>query len=157
MFCGRIQCPSSRAPCHTRTGSAENRLIRTTLTGRLEAILDMFRAHMHGTATVADYRMRLAATGQAPSDYWLRIRSWNAYTHKFLQRPHQIQLSVPFAFLSVHWDPTSGNAAFIPKNGSGVSGDVKSLEPTPVTYFFELWRDFDGRRLPVRHSGNGWM
>ena len=90
--------------------------------------------------------------GRGPSDYWLRIRSWNAYTHKFLQRPHQIQLSVPFAFLSVHWDPTSGNAAFIPKNGSGVSGDVKSLEPTPVTYFFELWRDFDGRRLPVRHS-----
>lgn len=125
------------------------------LTGRLEAILDMFRAHMHGTDNVRPILITECGSlqpGRGPSDYWLRLRSWSAYTHKFLQRPHEIDMSVPFAFLSVHWSPTSGNAAFIPKNGSNVSGDIKSLESTPVAHFFELWRNFDGRRLPVRHS-----
>ena len=125
------------------------------LTGRLEAILDMFRAHMHGTDNVRPILITECGSlqpGSGPSDYWLRLRSWSAYTHKFLQRPHEIDMSVPFAFLSVHWNPTSGNAAFIPKGKSKVSGPVESLKPTPVTYFFELWRDFDGRRLPVQHS-----
>jgi agarase len=125
------------------------------LTGRLEAILDMFAAHMHGTDNVRPILITECGSlqpGSGPSDYWLRLRSWSAYTHKFLQRPHEIDMSVPFAFLSVHWDPTSGNAAFIPKNGAKVSGPVELLQPTPVTYFFELWRDFDGRRLPINHS-----
>lgn len=125
------------------------------LTGRLEAILDMFRAHMHGTDNVRPIIISECGSlqpGSGPSDYWLRLRSWSAYTHKFLGRPHEIGMSVPFAFLTIHWDPTSGDAAFIPKDGSNVWGPIASLQPTPVRYFFELWRDFNGRRIPVRHS-----
>jgi len=125
------------------------------LMGRAEAILNMFRAHMHGTDNVRPILITECGSlqpGRGPSDYWLRLRSWNGYTHKFLQRPHEIDMSVPFAFLSLSWNPTSGNAAFIPKSGKQTNVPIDQLNTTPVTYFFELWRDFDGRRLPVTHS-----
>jgi agarase len=123
------------------------------LMGRMEAILNMFRAHMHGTNNVKPILITECGSlqpGRGPSDYWLRLRSWNAYTHKFLQRPHEIDMSVPFAFLGLSWNPTSGNAAFIPYEGKKTNVPVDELKSTPVAYFFELWRDFDGRRLPVK-------
>jgi agarase len=62
-------------------------------------------------------------------------------------------MSVPFAFLSVAWNPTSGDAAFIPDEGKKKTNvTVGDLNPTPVTHFFDLWSDFDGRRLPVSHN-----
>jgi len=54
------------------------------LTGCLEAILDMFRAHMHGTDNVRPILVTECGSlqpGRGPSDYWLRLRSWSAYTH----------------------------------------------------------------------------
>jgi len=129
------------------------------LMGRLEAILNMLRAHMHGSDNVKPILITECGSlqpGRGPSDYWLRIRSWNAYTHKFLQRPHEVDMSVPFAFLSVHWNPTSGNAAFIPKEGKNTNLPIEELQRTPVADFFELWRDFDGRRLPVKFS-HRWL
>ena len=129
------------------------------LMGRLEAILNMFRAHMHGTDNVRPILITECGSlqpGSGPSDYWLRLRSFSAYTHKFLQRPHEIDLSVPFAFLSVAWNPKSGNAAFVPEEGQGTNVPIDQLSPTPVTYFFDLWKDFDGRRLPVS-STQKWL
>jgi agarase len=123
--------------------------------GRLEAILNMIRGHMHGTDNVRPILVTECGSlqpGTGPSDYWLRLRSYSAYTHKFLQRPHEIDLSVPFAFLSVHWNPTSGNAAFIPDEGQGTKVPIDQLNATPVAHFFDLWSDFDGRRLPVNFS-----
>jgi len=128
------------------------------LLGRMEAILDMFAAHMHGTDNVKPILITECGSlqpGRAPSDYWLRIRSWNAYMHKLMQRPQQIDLAVPFAFLCVPWNPTSGNAAFIPKEGKHNHSPLADCEPTPVTRFFDLWRDFDGRRLPVAFEHPG--
>ncbi len=125
------------------------------LMGRLEAILNMIRGHMHGTDNVRPILVTECGSlqpGTGPSDYWLRLRSYSAYTHKFLQRPHEIDMSVPFAFLSVHWNPTSGNAAFIPDEGQGTQVPIDQLNATPVAHFFDLWSDFDGRRLPVNFS-----
>ena len=125
------------------------------LMGRLEAILNMIRGHMHGTDNVRPILITECGSlqpGTGPSDYWLRMRSYSAYTHKFLQRPHEIDLSVPFAFLSVHWNPTSGNAAFVPDEGHGTQVPIDQLNATPVAHFFDLWSDFDGRRLPVNFS-----
>jgi hypothetical protein len=87
--------------------------------------------------------------GRGPSDYWLRIRSYSAYIHKLMQRPGQIDLAVPFVFLSIPWNPKSGDAAFIPKEGKRSNAPLDDCDPTPVSKLFELWRDFDGHRLPV--------
>ena len=123
------------------------------LLGRLEAILNMFSAHMHGTDNVKPILVTECGSlqaGRGPSDYWLRLRSFNAYLTKFMQRPHQVDLVVPFVFLNVPWNPTSGNAAFIPKEGQPSNGPIQGYDKTPVANFFELWRDFDGRRLDVK-------
>jgi len=135
-------------------GAWERRKGRYTnyLLGRLEAILDLFRAHMCETDNVKPFLVTECGSlqpGRGPSDYWLRIRSYSAYVHKFMQRPDQIELAVPFAFLSIPWNPKSGDAAFIPKEGKRNSAPLDDCDPTPVSRLFELWRDFDGRRLPV--------
>ncbi len=135
-------------------GAWERRKGRYTnyLLGRLEAVLDMFRAHMHETDNVKPMLITECGSlqpGRGPSDYWLRIRSYSAYMHKLMQRPDQIDLAVPFMFLSIPWNPKSGDAAFIPKEGKRSNAPLGDCEPTPVSKLFELWRDFDGRRLPV--------
>lgn len=135
---------------HRRESTYTNYLL-----GRLESILDMLQAHMRGTDNVRPILITECGSlqpGRGPSDYWLRLRSFSAYMHKFLQRPNEIDLCVPFAFLNVPWNPGSGNAVFIPKEGQPTNGSIDGYEKTPVGHFFDLWREFDGRRLPVKHE-----
>jgi agarase len=122
------------------------------LLGRMEAILNMIQAHMHETENVRPILITECGSlqpGRGPSDYWLRLRSYSAYMHKMMQRPDQIELGVPFVFLSIPWNPKSGDTAFIPKEGERNNASLEKCDSTPVKNFFELWRDFDGRRLPV--------
>ncbi len=135
-------------------GAWERRQGRYTnyLLGRMEAILDMFQAHMRATDNVKPILITECGSlqpGRGPSDYWLRIRSYSAYLNKFMQRPAEIDLVVPFAFLSMPWNPKSGDAAFIPRAGKPGHSRREDCDPTPLAHFFDLWRDFDGRRLPV--------
>ena len=87
--------------------------------------------------------------GRQPSDNWLRLLAWNAYLTKSMQRPDQIDLFVPFVFLHMSWNPYSGDAAFTPRADRKRHKTIDDFEPTTIANFFELWRDFDGRRLPV--------
>ena len=122
------------------------------LLGRMESILDMFQAHMEETDNVRPILITECGSlqpGRGPSDYWLRLRSFSGYMHKLMKRPEQVELSVPFVFLSIPWNPGSGNTAFIPKDGERNNAPLEKCDATPVKNFFELWRDFDGRRLPV--------
>ena len=52
-------------------------------------------------------------------------------------------------FLNIPWNPQSGDAAFIPTGDNPPNGPIEGFSKTPVHHFFELWKDFDGRRLPV--------
>lgn len=125
------------------------------LLGSLEAILDMFQAHMHGSDNVRPILITECGSlqpGRGSSDYWLRLRSFSAFMHKLSRRPHEIELAVPFVFLNVPWNPQSGDAAFIPQEGKSANGPIGDYHQTPVHHFFELWRDFDGRRLPVKNN-----
>ena len=122
------------------------------LLGSMEAMLDMFQAHMRGIDNVRPILITECGSlqpGRGPSDYWLRLRSFSAYMHKLSRRPHEIELAVPFVFLNVPWSPQSGNAAFIPDDDNPPNGPIEGFSKTPVHHFFELWKEFDGRRLPV--------
>lgn len=122
------------------------------LLGRYEAILDMLRAHMHKADNVLPILITECGSlqnGREPSDNWLRLHAWNAYLTKSMQRPDQIDLFIPFIFLHMPWNPISGDAAFTPKAGVRKPWTIDDFEPTTIAGFFELWRDFDGRRLPV--------
>nr|WP_161501511.1 beta-galactosidase [Rhodopirellula sp. SM50] len=122
------------------------------LLGRYEAILDMLRAHMHKADNVLPILITECGSlqnGRQPSDNWLRLLAWNAYLTKSMQRPDQIDLFVPFVFLHMSWNPYSGDAAFTPKEDRKRHRTIDDFEPTAIANYFELWRDFDGRRLPV--------
>ncbi|MEQ8836061.1 MAG: beta-agarase [Lacipirellulaceae bacterium] len=122
------------------------------LLGRYEAILDMLRAHMHKVDNVLPILITECGSlqnGRNPSDNWLRLLAWNAYLTKSMQRPDQIDLFVPFVFLHMSWNPMSGDAAFTPKTDRERHYKIEDFEPTTIANYFELWRDFDGRRLPV--------
>ncbi len=122
------------------------------LLGRYEAILDMLRAHMIKADNVLPIIITETGSlqnGRAPADNWLRLYAWNAYLTKSMQRPDQIDLFVPFIFLHMSWNPLSGDAAFTPKTDRERHVERKDFEPTTIANFFELWRDFDGRRLPA--------
>ncbi|MEM1062355.1 MAG: beta-agarase [Planctomycetota bacterium] len=133
---------------HERRGRGyENYLL-----GRYEACLDMLRAHMHAVDAVKPILITECGSlqpGRQPSDNWSRLQAWSAFVTKSLQRPDQLDLVVPFVFLTVPWNPTSGNAAFVPGEGAHPHAAIDEFESTPIAYFFELWRDFDGNRLPV--------
>ena len=125
------------------------------LLGRFEAITDMLRAQMHNVESVRPMLITECGSlqpGRSQSDNWLRLRSWSAYLTKFMQRPDQFDLTVPFVFLQIPWAPTSGDAAFTPKKDKSPNGSIDDFDATPIANFFELWKDFDGRRLPVKHS-----
>ncbi|MCC9658669.1 beta-agarase [Rhodopirellula halodulae] len=126
------------------------------LLGRLEATLDMLRSHMESTNNVKPMLITECGSlqpGRGAADHWLRLRSFSAFTHKFMNRPHQLDLSVPFIFTNMHWNPFSGNAAFVPGEGASNRGPLDDFVATPVSNYFELWKDFGGRRLPVRVDG----
>ncbi|WP_146458863.1 beta-agarase [Rubripirellula tenax] len=122
------------------------------LLGRYEAILDMLRAEMHRVDNVLPILITETGSlqnGRQPSDNWLRLYAWNAYLTKSMQRPDQIEMFVPFIFLHMAWNPNSGDAAFAPKEDRERHRSFEDFEPTTIAHYFDLWKDFDGRRLPV--------
>ncbi|MGC6581278.1 MAG: beta-agarase [Akkermansiaceae bacterium] len=121
------------------------------LLGRLEALLDMFAAYGHATDNVKPFLITEYGAlniGNSETDYWLRLRSYSAYLTRFLKRPHEIDLSVPFIFLASPWDPTNGHAVFVP-NSKGYPDHLDHYELTPCQHFFNLWRDFRGQYLQL--------
>ena len=122
------------------------------LLGRYEAILDMLRAHMDKADNVLPILITETGSlqnGRMPSDNWLRLLAWKAYLTKSMQRPDQIDMYVPFVFLHMSWNPMSGDAAFTPKTDRKRHRSIEDYELTTISKYFELWRDFDGKRLPV--------
>ena len=125
---------------------------RNYLLGRMEAILDMFRAHMEGTANVRPILLTELGSlniGSSEADYWLRLRTYSAMITRLMDRPHQIDLAVSFIFLASPWDPSNGHAVFVPKDGKLFRNDLANYERSKCGLYLDLWRDFRGRRLPV--------
>jgi agarase len=54
------------------------------------------------------------------------------------------------------WNPYSGDAAFTPKGDRERHKTIEDFERTTIANYFELWRDFDGRRLPVNFDRD-WL
>lgn len=132
---------------------------RNYLLGRMEAILNMFRAHMEGTDNVRPLLLTELGSlniGNSEADYWLRLRTYSAMITRLMDRPHQIDLAVPFIFLASPWDPSNGHAVFIPKTGKWFPNELSAYDRTQCGLYLDLWRDFSGRRLPVE-TGNRYL
>jgi hypothetical protein len=142
---------------NSQSVGAERRLgggYENYLLGRLETLLDMIRSHGIATWNVKPILVTEYGAlniGNTEADHWLRLRSYSAYLTRFMQRPDQVDLAVPFIFLASPWDPTNGHAVFIPK-GKGYPNDLSTYDITPCAHFFDLWRDFKGDYVPVTTS-----
>lgn len=120
------------------------------LLGRLEALLDMFQAHGEVTNNLKPMIISEYGTlnkGISESDYWKRLRTYSAYLTRLMQRPDQLDLAVPFIFLASPWDPTSGQATFVPNHKKRYSNNLSDYKLTACRHFFNLWRDFRGQYL----------
>ena len=129
------------------------------LLGRYEATLDALRAEMHNVENVLPILITECGSlqnGRQAADNWLRVLAWNAFLTKTMQRPDQIGLFVPFVFLHMPWNPSSGDAVFTPKDDRQQHMTIDDFHATPIANFFELWRDFDGHRLPVTYDRD-WL
>jgi len=125
------------------------------LLGRYEATLDVLRAEMHNAENVLPILITECGSlqnGRQAADNWLRVLAWSAFLTKTMQRPDQIELFVPFVFLHMPWNPMSGDAVFTPKDNRQQHLTIDDFDATPIANFFELWRDFNGRRLPVTYD-----
>ena len=145
------------------THAAEERLgedYTNYLLGRLPAILDMFAAH----AAATDNHKPMLITefgslnvGGSEADYWLRCRSYSAYLTRLMQRPGQLEMVVPFLFLAASWDPQNGHCVFVPKDGRALPNDLSAYRRTAVGHVLDLWRDFDGERVPLTLEGHPYV
>ncbi|MEM9251138.1 MAG: hypothetical protein AAGB29_02195 [Planctomycetota bacterium] len=124
--------------------------------GYLDARLDMIQSHMQTTDGVlplvfsefgvygepakstADGREWVIAKGISP--YWLR----------FLDRPEQLDLVVPFMLGFVHWNPTS-------TRGVWAHDENGEFYRTASYDVMRLWSDFAGRRVPVSSNDPGFL
>lgn len=120
------------------------------LLGRLETLLDMFEAHGVASGNIKPMIISEYGTlnnGMTETDYWERLRTYSAYLTRFMQRPDQIDLAVPFVFLASPWDPMSEQTIFIPRHKKRYSNNISDYRLTPCQHFFNLWRDFRGSYL----------
>jgi hypothetical protein len=114
--------------------------------GRLENSLDMLQAHMQATGNrkpilITEYGALKGGTTQ--QDYWLRVSILSGMMMRFLERPDEIELAVPFLLGYMHWEPDSG-VALIHKDREG------RFFLTPNRHFLDLWEGLGGHYLAVQ-------
>ncbi|WP_143810309.1 MULTISPECIES: OmpL47-type beta-barrel domain-containing protein [Paenibacillus] len=116
------------------------------LTGRLEAVLDLLRNHMTLTNNIKP--MVISETGTLHSgatdiDYWIQLKNFNAYMIRYMNRANEFDMVVPFLLPIKWWDKGSPDMLFrYEEDGSlGV--------PTPLKYYLDFWKDYQGDLLPV--------
>ncbi len=113
--------------------------------GGLECVLDMLRAHM--AATGNNKPMVCSEYGSLSfvrdeRGFWMHIKNINSLLVKFLDRPHDFEITVPFMLTFMHWAPDSLET-FIHQTPDG------EFVKTKNTYIIDMWTGFEGRRIPV--------
>jgi hypothetical protein len=80
--------------------------------------------------------------GLQEKDYWLRVSILSSFLMRFLARPDEIQLAVPFLLGYMHWEPGSGSA-LIHKSPTGEFYYTRNI------FFIQLWEDVGGEYVFV--------
>lgn len=114
------------------------------LSGRLEAVLDLFRNHMVLTDNVKPIVISESGSlheGASDIDHWIRLKTFNSYRLRYLNRPNEFDMVVPF-FLPVMWwrKDCPSNLYRYDENGQ--------LVLTKERYFLDMWQDYAGTFVP---------
>jgi hypothetical protein len=113
--------------------------------GGLECVIDMLRAHMAATGNTKPMVCSEYGSLSFVRDergFWMHIKNINSLLLKFLDRPHDFEITVPFMLTFMHWAPDSLET-FIHQTPDG------EFVKTKNTYIIDMWTGFKGRRIPV--------
>lgn len=116
--------------------------------GGQEVVLDMLQAHMAATGNrkplvCSEYGSLDVKRGER--GWWMHIKNVNAMLLGFLNRPDELDITVPFLLTFMHWAPDSAEA-LIHQTPDG------EFVKTKNTYWIDLWEGYRGKRIPVSDS-----
>ena len=116
--------------------------------GGQEIVLDMLQAHMAATGNrkplvCSEYGSLDVKRGER--GWWMHIKNVNAMLLGFLNRPDELDITVPFLLTFMHWAPDSSEA-LIHQTPDG------EFVKTKNTFWIDLWEGYRGKRIPVIDS-----
>jgi agarase len=116
--------------------------------GAFDCTMDMVCAHMDATGNrkplvCSEYGSLSFVRDER--GFWMHIKNINAILLKFLDRPQDFEITVPFMLTFMHWAPDSLET-FIHQTPDG------EFVKTKNTYIIDMWTGFKGKRIPVSDS-----
>lgn len=124
--------------------------------GYLDARLDMIQSHMQTTDRVrplvfSEFGVYGEPAKSTPDGReWVIAKGISPYWLRFLDRPEQLDLVVPFMLGFVHWNPTA-------TRGVWAHDEHGEFYRTASYDVMQLWSEFQGRRLPVSCDDPGFL
>ncbi|MEM1107842.1 MAG: hypothetical protein AAGH99_04045 [Planctomycetota bacterium] len=140
------------------------------LLGRMTAYLDLVRAHQANTDNIAPLVISEYGSlsgGGEDHQVWKKLRNYSAYMVQYMQRPDEIDITVPFHIPFVWWEPEAKDGIFIfetidenrdlsaltanrPGMASGISGSpMTGIRAGKGRWFLDLWEGYTGTLLPI--------
>lgn len=121
---------------------------KSYIQGGFENTVDMLRAHM--AATDNNKPMVCSEYGSLSfvrdeRGFWMHMKNINSLMLKFMDRPQDFEMAVPFMLTFMHWAPDSLET-FIHQTPDG------EFVKTKNTYLLDMWEGFRGKRIPVSEN-----
>lgn len=116
--------------------------------GYLDARLDMIQSHMHTTGNVKPLvisefgAIGKPTAGTPDGRQWTNSKGFSSQWMRYLERPDEFDIVVPFMLGFVHWNPLS-------KGGVWAKDEEGNFYRTANYHVMELWSEFQGRRVPA--------
>ncbi|MGG1554015.1 cohesin domain-containing protein [Paenibacillus ferrarius] len=117
------------------------------LSGRLEAVLDLLKAHMVNTNNVKPIYITEEGTyntGGTDLDYFQKLVAYNGYMLRFMNYADSIGMLVPYLYPIINWKPTADNTFY--KYNETMNGLKEQM--TPLEAYVDMWKDYRGAFLP---------
>ncbi|WP_041744753.1 hypothetical protein [Coraliomargarita akajimensis] len=119
------------------------------LTGRLEGVIDLLWNHGYLTDNIKPWLITEYGTlGGGGSDpiQWVEIKNYNSYLVRYMNQQDKIHLTNAFILPLVHWEKGTDQGLYI------YNEDGEIVLNNKLYYYFEFWKDYKGKLLPVRVS-----
>ncbi|MEM6391225.1 MAG: hypothetical protein AAF797_00330 [Planctomycetota bacterium] len=125
--------------------------------GYTDARLDMIQSHMHTTGNVLPlvvsefgvYGQPARATAEGRK--WVIVKGIGQYWMRFLERPEQFDIVVPFMLGFIHWNLNDD------VRGVWATDENGKFIRTPSYDVMRLWSEFSGKRVPVSSPEPGLL
>ncbi|MEM1026905.1 MAG: hypothetical protein AAGJ38_02375 [Planctomycetota bacterium] len=140
------------------------------LLGRMTSYLDLIRAHQANTDNLVPLIITEYGSlsgGGEDHQIWKKLRNYSAYMVQYMQRPDELDVTVPFLIPFTWWSPEAKDGIFVfdsvdekrdlSKLTANRPGMASGIPDSPMTgihagkarWFLDLWEGFNGQLVPV--------